>query len=397
MSLPLPLRANLEWLKKISKERLVVLRAGDPAAKLSDAQLAVARDYGFASWRKLKTHVEQVREKLDELAQSVEEATAAAAPVAPDDADLASLLAAIEAGESQVVVQLLGNRPELAKAHGPDGQTPLHAAAMHNDPRLAVSLLACGADANAKYGESGHTPLSWAVTCNAIECAQTLVRAGIKPDLFCAAGIGALEHVRSFFDDSGTLKPSAAQTGSSRFGADGTRLPCPPASAVEQVSDALYVACRNGQADVARFLLTRSPDLSFRAYHGGTPLHWAYFSGNAEVIEMLLQAGADANSRENDFHCTPRAFGICVPASWGFTGLVRKLLAADPSLANYMDGRTSALHEAACGGHVEVVEILLAAGANPALPNGDAQTPLELATAGGHAKVIELLSPDAAK
>lgn len=397
MSLPLPLRANLEWLKKISKERLVLLRASDPAAKLSDAQFAVAREYGFGSWRKLKAHVEHVREKLDEVAQSVERATAAAPPVAPDDADLAQLLAAIEAGETAVVAQLLGKRPELAKVHGPDGQTPLHAAARFNDPRLAVSLLACGADPNAKYGESGHTPLSWAVTCNAIECAQTLVRAGIKPDLFCAAGIGSLEHVRSFFDDSGALKPNAASTGSSRFGSDGKRLPCPPTSSVEQVSDALYIACRNGQVEVVRFLLTRQPDLAFRAFHGGTPLHWAYFSGKTDVIDLLLQAGADPNSRDNDLHSSPRAFGICVPASWGFTWLVRQKLAADPSLANYMDGRTSALHEAARAGHAEVVQILLAAGADPALRNGNGQTPLELAMAGGHAKVVELLSPDAAK
>ncbi len=51
MSRPLPLRANLEWLKKLCKERLDALRAHDPQAKLSDVQLAVAREYGFPSWR----------------------------------------------------------------------------------------------------------------------------------------------------------------------------------------------------------------------------------------------------------------------------------------------------------------------------------------------------------
>src|SRR5215510_13083017 len=39
MTRSLPLRANLEWLKKLSKERLDALRAGDPTLTLSDAQL----------------------------------------------------------------------------------------------------------------------------------------------------------------------------------------------------------------------------------------------------------------------------------------------------------------------------------------------------------------------
>ncbi len=51
MSRQLPLRANLEWLKKLCKERLGELRAQNPTAKLGDVQLAVAREYGFPSWR----------------------------------------------------------------------------------------------------------------------------------------------------------------------------------------------------------------------------------------------------------------------------------------------------------------------------------------------------------
>ena len=86
--LSLPLRANLDWLKKVSKERLANLRAGDPAAKLSHAQLAVARDYGFPSWRKLKAHVEQVRQELDKLWPGGSAPPPDAPPVSPDDPDL---------------------------------------------------------------------------------------------------------------------------------------------------------------------------------------------------------------------------------------------------------------------------------------------------------------------
>ena len=89
---------------------------------------------------------------------------------------------------------------------------------------------------------------------------------------------------------------------------------------------------------------------------------------------------------------TPRAFGICVPANWGFARLVRKRLEEDPSLVHFMDGRTSALHEGARGGDAEVVGILLAAGADPLLRDGDGRTALEVAAERGHAEVVEMLS-----
>jgi hypothetical protein len=49
----LPARPNLEHLRKEAKQRLKLLRAADPAAKLAEAQREVARDYGFPSWRRL--------------------------------------------------------------------------------------------------------------------------------------------------------------------------------------------------------------------------------------------------------------------------------------------------------------------------------------------------------
>ena len=60
MSRNLPARPNLEFLKKEAKSLLDVLLQRDPAAQLADAQHALARDYGFASWPKLKAHVESL-------------------------------------------------------------------------------------------------------------------------------------------------------------------------------------------------------------------------------------------------------------------------------------------------------------------------------------------------
>jgi hypothetical protein len=54
----LPDRPNLEFLKKQAKSLLDTMQRADAAAQLADAQHALAREYGFASWPRLKAHVE---------------------------------------------------------------------------------------------------------------------------------------------------------------------------------------------------------------------------------------------------------------------------------------------------------------------------------------------------
>ena len=56
----LPERPNLEHLKNEAKQRLRSLRAQAADARLAEAQLAVAREYGFASWRALADEVRRV-------------------------------------------------------------------------------------------------------------------------------------------------------------------------------------------------------------------------------------------------------------------------------------------------------------------------------------------------
>jgi hypothetical protein len=65
MSRELPARPNLDFLKNEAKDRLGDLRRTDPRAQLSDAQFVLANDYGFASWPKLKAHVESLAAAAD--------------------------------------------------------------------------------------------------------------------------------------------------------------------------------------------------------------------------------------------------------------------------------------------------------------------------------------------
>ena len=60
MSRTLPAHANLDHLRKQAKDRLPELQQRNPGSKLADAQHAIAREYGFASWPRLKAHVESI-------------------------------------------------------------------------------------------------------------------------------------------------------------------------------------------------------------------------------------------------------------------------------------------------------------------------------------------------
>jgi ankyrin repeat protein len=367
-SKPLPARPALDWYRKAAKKKLDELRAaGDPGARLADAQLAIAREYGFASWRKLKA-------RIDELV-----------------VDLPALFRAIHDDDRATIGRLLAARPNLARAADGDGRTALHVAAESNNPDAVDLLLAAKADAGAYYGQSAHNALSWALTTRAYESARALVRGGLEPDLFCAAGMGDVARVRAFFDERGQLRPGASRTGSSRYTPDGGRLR-PPIAEREVISDALYIACRNGMTEVVRELLGKEPDLGFRAFIGGTPLHWAYYGGEKAVVDLLLAAGADPTARDHEYRCTPRAFGPCVTAGWG---LVRQLVAVlrnDPGALNILDGRGTPLHEAAREGQDATVELLLRTGADSTIRDAEGKTALDLALAAGHVRTSQLLT-----
>jgi hypothetical protein len=74
----LPARPSLEQLSKRAKNLLRRCRTGEdhtlqPDATLADAQFAIAREYGFETWAKLKQHVESIRpaglKQFEHLAQ----------------------------------------------------------------------------------------------------------------------------------------------------------------------------------------------------------------------------------------------------------------------------------------------------------------------------------------
>src|SRR5262245_58758639 len=95
----LPARANLDWLRKAAKQHLRTMRLQRREAKLAEAQYAVARQYGFASWRKLKSHVDSLRN------------TSGAAQSLTPDATVAAFLRAVGDGRLHDVEKALAADP----------------------------------------------------------------------------------------------------------------------------------------------------------------------------------------------------------------------------------------------------------------------------------------------
>ena len=149
-------------------------------------------------------------------------------------------------------------------------------------------------------------------------------------------------------------------------------------------------------ADVARSgdlasvvtLLERGADVNAAMGDGMTGLHWSAVSGNAEMAEALIGAGAklEATTRIGDH--TP----LHVATKAGRANVVKALVTAGANVNARTSTGATPLHFAAASGNAESVLLLVENGAevNPREPQWG-QTPLMFAAAAGRTEVIEVL------
>ncbi len=84
----------------------------------------------------------------------------------------------------------------------------------------------------------------------------------------------------------------------------------PPESYAELVSEAFYIAARNGHSHVANFLLEKGADINCKGFYGAPGLHWAAINGHKEMVEFLIARGADIHLRDEQFKSTPLGWAL---------------------------------------------------------------------------------------
>ena len=168
--------------------------------------------------------------------------------------------------------------------------------------------------------------------------ATTMASAAAPPTLVDAARTGDWNAVRSLVAANRSAVNSADM--------DGTR--------------ALHWAIRAGEADIVEFLLKAGADATAKDRLDVTPLFLAAMNGDGAIIRKLLNAGANANQVEKTGESI-----LMVAIRTGSTDAVRALLEHKAS-ANYSEPQLqlTPLMLAAEGGYTEIVADLLKSGAD---------------------------------
>jgi ankyrin repeat protein len=242
------------------------------------------------------------------------------------------------------MVKLLVQRKADMNASGGMGLAALHCAARGGLKEMVAFLLSKGAQARIRDGH-GQTPLR-----HAFDMGQ----AGVMKMLLPHMGLQGLEE------------------------------------RIEMKWTPLMEACGEGKVGLVREIVQHMglQELEERDNKERTALHWAAFGGYNEVVAILMDKGAQAGIRDaNDV--TPLMWA----ASRGHLGVVQLIVqhTGGQGLDATDKCDKTALHWAAEGGHEAVVTFLLSQGAQATNANRYGMTPFIEAADGGHVGVLQLL------
>ena len=354
-----------------------------------------------------------------------------------DAEDGHSTLSWAVANGHEAVVRLLFEKGVDVESKNKRGETPLIWAAANGHEAVVRLLLDKGANIESKDNE-GQTSLSWAAASGYEAVVRVLLdkggdieskdkggqtwgdKEGWTPLIWAAAN-GHEAVVRLLLDKGADveLKDSGGQTLLSRAAANGheavVRLLLLVTGTDIESKDKdgrtpLIWAAVNGHEAMVRVLLDKGADieskdkggLTWKDKDGRTPLIWAALNGHEAVARLLLDKGADVESKDKGGQTGKDKEGW-TPLIWAAANrheaVVRLLLDKGANIESKdKEGRTS-LSWAAASGYEAVVRVLLEKGADIeskdkgglTWKDNDGRTPLIWAAVIGHEAVVRLL------
>jgi ankyrin repeat protein len=135
-------------------------------------------------------------------------------------------------------------------------------------------------------------------------------------------------------------------------------------------------------------LLEKNPPLDAHSTDGWTALHMASYFGKKDAAKMLIEAGAPIRARSSN---AMNNHPIHAAAAGKRPEIVDLLIAAGADVNATQAGGFTPLHAAAQNGDVDMAKALLAGGADANIRADNGQLPLDLALGQGHKPVVDIL------
>jgi ankyrin repeat protein len=130
------------------------------------------------------------------------------------------------------------------------------------------------------------------------------------------------------------------------------------AVAMGAADSALMDAVKRGDTAGVKALLAKKVDVNAPGVDTSTPLDWAVESNNLEMVNLLIDAGANVNS-ETRYKITP----LSLACKNGNAAIIERLLKAGVDSNSTSEEGQTALMTAALNGKVDAIKMLLAHGA----------------------------------
>jgi ankyrin repeat protein len=159
----------------------------------------------------------------------------------------------------------------------------------------------------------------------------------------------------------------------------------------------LVLAAYADQVEAGKLLIERGADVNLQDNSRQSAYLIPTADGSLEFLRLTLANGADVHSLER-FNGT----GLIRAADRGHVEIVRELLKTDIRIDHVNNLGWTALLEAIMLGdggprHTEVVQLLVAAGADVNLADGNRVSPLEHARRRGYTRMVEILTSAGAR